>query len=288
MWRIGELARMTGATERALRHYHRIGLLVPTTVDRTSGYRWYGASALSRLERIRGLQRLGLSLRDIADLIDAPDEQVRQAVRETMAEIRRQVTAMKEVADRAEDYLSAPMPILPHQATVGARHLRVRHLTVTHPSEIAAVCATDSRATLLTWLRARPQSGFTAAVDTGRTGERLTLPARTVVRAVLPPTAGIIDAGHHFFDWLHRHHLTITGPTVEDHLTDASGDHITVLEVPIRPDTTPPDHRDFGPHPYHRTSHPGPQHDRQRPNPAHDGADTRRLARHAEHLADNS
>ena len=233
MWRIGELARMTGATERALRHYDKIGLLVPTAVDRTSGYRWYGVAALSRLERIRGLQRLGLSLRDIADLIEAPDGQVRQAVRETVAGIHRDVAALAQLADRAEEYLATPVPVLPQQATVGARHLRVRHLTVARPSELAAVCATDPTTTLLTWLRARPQGGFAAAVDTGRIGERLTLPTRTVVRAVVPPATGIVDAGQHLFDWIHRHQLTITGPTVEDHLSDADGDHVTVLEVPI-------------------------------------------------------
>ncbi|GAB3842311.1 helix-turn-helix domain-containing protein [Dactylosporangium cerinum] len=232
MWRIGELARMAGVTERTLRHYDKIGLLTPTAVDRASGYRWYGVAALSRLERIRGLQRLGLPLRDIADLIEAPDAQVRQATRETVAGLRRDIAALAQLADRAEDYLATPMSILPQQATVGARHLRVRYLTVEHPSEIAAACAAHPT-TLLTWLCARPAGGFTAAVGTGRTGERLTLPARTVVRAVVPRETGIVPAGHQLFDWLHRHRLAVAGPTVEDHLVDADGDRATVMEVPI-------------------------------------------------------
>jgi DNA-binding transcriptional MerR regulator len=240
MWRIGELARMTGVTERTLRHYHKIGLLAPTAIDRASGYRWYGVAALSRLERIRGLQRLGLSLREITDLIEAPDVHVRQAVRETVARIHRDIAALDQLADHAEDYLATPMSILPQQATVGARQLRVRYLTVDHPSEIATVCAAQPTTTLLTWLRARPEGGFTAAVDTGRTGQRLTLPARTVVRAVVPPAAGIRQAGQHLFDWLHRHRLAIAGPTVEEHLTDADGDRAAVLEVPILVGTSQP------------------------------------------------
>ncbi|WP_206024950.1 hypothetical protein [Micromonospora zingiberis] len=105
--------------------------------------------------------------------------------------------------------------------------------TVEHPREIASVCAAGPTTTLLTWLRARPGGGFTAAVDTGRAGERLTLPARTVVRVVVPPAIGVVNAGQHLFDWLHRHRLTIAGPTVEDYLTDADGDRVTVLEAPI-------------------------------------------------------
>nr|MDT0656766.1 helix-turn-helix domain-containing protein [Micromonospora sp. DSM 115978] len=235
MWRIGELARMTGVTQRALRHYDRIGLLVPTAVDRVSGYRWYGVAALSRLERIRGLQRLGLPLREIADLVEAPDAQVRLALREKVADVRRDIAALARVADHAEDFLATPMSILPQQATVGARHLRVRYLTVEHPREIAAVCAAHPTATLLTWLRARPEGGFTAAVDTGKTGERLTVPARTVVRAVVPPATGIRNAGQDLFDWLHRHRLAVAGPTAEEHLVDADGDRATVLEVPVQP-----------------------------------------------------
>lgn len=53
MWRIGQLARMAGVSERTLRHYDKIGLLNPAAVNRATGYRWYGAAELTRLERIR-------------------------------------------------------------------------------------------------------------------------------------------------------------------------------------------------------------------------------------------
>ncbi|MFC6016263.1 helix-turn-helix domain-containing protein [Plantactinospora solaniradicis] len=239
MWRIGELARMAGVTERTLRHYDKIGLLVPAAVDRATGYRWYGVAELSRLERIRGLRRLGLPLRQIADVIDAPDTQVRQALRETVAAIHREIAALAEVADRAEDHLARPMSILPRQTTVGARHLHVRYLTVGHPREIAVACAARPT-TLLTWLRGHPDGGFTAALGTGRTGERLTLPARTVVRAVVPSANGIVQAGQDLFDWLHRHHLVIAGPTVEEQVVDGDGVRAAILEVPVEDQFTPP------------------------------------------------
>jgi DNA-binding transcriptional MerR regulator len=232
MWRIGELARMAGVTDRTLRHYDKIGLLVPAAVDRATGYRWYGVAELSRLERIRGLRRLGLPLRQIADLVDAPDSQVRQALRETLATVHREIAALGQVAEHAEDHLSRPMSILPRQATVGVRHLRVRYLTVGHPREIAAACAARPT-TLLTWLRGHPDGAFTAAVEAGRTGERLTLPARTVVRAMVPPATAIVRAGRELFDWLHRHRLVVAGPTVEDQVVDADGTRAAILEVPI-------------------------------------------------------
>ncbi|MGP4099777.1 MerR family transcriptional regulator [Nonomuraea sp. KM90] len=234
MWRIGQLARMVGITERTLRHYDKIGLLMPAATDQATGYRWYGVTELSRLERIRALRRLGLPLRQIVDLLDAPEAQLRQALTETLADIRRDITALAATAAHAEDHLATPMTILPQQTRVGPRHLHVRHLRLDQPSALAAVCPPPP-ATLLTWLRGHPTGTFTAAVTTDRDGKHLTLPTRTVVRAVVPPTTTLVQAGHDLFGWLDRHHLDVAGPTVEDHLVDADGIQATVLELPVRP-----------------------------------------------------
>ncbi|MDH2426843.1 MerR family transcriptional regulator [Sphaerisporangium sp. TRM90804] len=234
MWRIGQLSRMAGVSERTLRHYQRIGLLMPAAVDPATGYRRYGVAELSRLERVRALQRLGLPLRQIADLLDAPEERLRQAVAEVLTGIRRDITALAATAALVEDHLATSMSILPQQATVGPRRLRVRHLRLDHPAELAAVCPAPP-ATLLTWLRGHPDGGFAAAVTTDHGGEQLILPARTVVRAVVPPAADLVQAGHDLFGWLDRHHLDIAGPNVEEHLMDADGAQATVLETPVLP-----------------------------------------------------
>ncbi|MDP4500776.1 MerR family transcriptional regulator [Nonomuraea sp. G32] len=234
MWRIGQLARMVGVSERTLRHYDKIGLLTPAAVDRTSGYRWYGVAELSRLERIRGLQRLGLPLRQVADLLDAPETQLRQALTEIVTSIRHDIATLAATAAHAEDHLATPMSILPQQTAVGPRRLHIRHLHLTHAAELATVCAAPPAA-LLTWLHGQPTGGFAAAVTTDSDGEQLSLPARTVVRAVVPPSTDVVRAGQDLFVWLHRHRLAITGPTVEDHLIDADGAHAIVLEVSVRP-----------------------------------------------------
>ncbi|MFF0769963.1 MerR family transcriptional regulator [Nonomuraea wenchangensis] len=233
MWRIGQLARMVGVSERTLRHYDKIGLLPPAAVDQSTGYRRYGVAELSRLERIRGLQRLGLPLRQIADLLDAPEDQLRQALAEIVTGIRRDIAVLAAAAAHAEDRLTTPMSILPQETTLGSRRLRVRRVRLDHPSELAALCPAPP-ATLLTWLRGEPTGGFTAAVSTDRQdGEQLTLPARAAVRAVVPPSADVVRAGQDLFGWLRRHHLAITGPTVEEHLVDADGAHAVVLEVSV-------------------------------------------------------
>ncbi len=69
---VGDLARATGLTVRALHHYEEIGLLAP--VERTAaGHRRYGSDAIDRLYRIGLLRRLGMSLEQIGRTLDEPD-----------------------------------------------------------------------------------------------------------------------------------------------------------------------------------------------------------------------
>lgn len=67
--KVGELAKRTGLTVRALHHYDSIGLLRPT-VRSDSGYRLYARDDVARLHGIQALRRMGLSLADMAQLLD--------------------------------------------------------------------------------------------------------------------------------------------------------------------------------------------------------------------------
>ncbi len=69
MFTISELANLAGVTSRAIRHYHRLGVL-PEPPRRANGYRAYGPTHLVRLVHVRRMQDLGLSLADIRGLSD--------------------------------------------------------------------------------------------------------------------------------------------------------------------------------------------------------------------------
>jgi MerR family transcriptional regulator, copper efflux regulator len=66
--KIGEIAKEAGVTTRTLRYYEQLGLLVPSHVS-TKGYRYYDDDALVVINRIRDLQRVGLSLVEIKEVI---------------------------------------------------------------------------------------------------------------------------------------------------------------------------------------------------------------------------
>lgn len=67
---IGAFARLGQVSVRMLRHYDRIGLLVPARVDPSSGYRSYAAAQLATLNRIVALKDLGLRLDQVAAILD--------------------------------------------------------------------------------------------------------------------------------------------------------------------------------------------------------------------------
>lgn len=69
---VKEVSKLTGVSVRALHHYDTIGLLKPTKVTQ-AGYRLYDDEAVEKLYLILVFRELGLSLKEIADILHAPD-----------------------------------------------------------------------------------------------------------------------------------------------------------------------------------------------------------------------
>ena len=72
-WSIQEIARLAGTTSRALRHYGDVGLLPATRIG-SNGYRYYDEAAVTRLQRILLLRRLGLGIPAIAEVLDGEQD----------------------------------------------------------------------------------------------------------------------------------------------------------------------------------------------------------------------
>jgi DNA-binding transcriptional MerR regulator len=88
-----------------LRYYEELGLLVPAVVDTASGYRSYRAAQLVRLHRIVALKELGLSLAQVAELVDdLGAEQLRAMLLTKRAELE---ARLGEDRDRLVDALAA-------------------------------------------------------------------------------------------------------------------------------------------------------------------------------------
>lgn len=88
--RIGEFAKMAGTNLRTLRYYEEVGLFQP--IERSQGgFRYYRETDINRLNLIRSLQELGLSLDAIRDLLSTREEELPRA--EVLRRVEQALTA---------------------------------------------------------------------------------------------------------------------------------------------------------------------------------------------------
>ncbi|WP_197679939.1 MerR family transcriptional regulator [Microlunatus soli] len=111
-WSTRQIAELAGTTVKAVRHYHKLGLLDQPQRG-SNGYKQYGVDHLRRLLRIRRLTELGVPLARIAELGDA-DEHPAAALRrlddELAASIERQQRVRAELAVILRQELPTDLP----------------------------------------------------------------------------------------------------------------------------------------------------------------------------------
>ena len=102
---VKELATLTGVSVRTLHYYDEIGLLKPSHVDATTGYRYYGDEAVLRMQEILFFRELDFSLKTIAQLLASPAYDRREAIakqRELLILKRERLDRLVNALDEAE------------------------------------------------------------------------------------------------------------------------------------------------------------------------------------------
>lgn len=73
MYKIGEFSSLSKTTIKTLRYYESQGLLIPTYIDDETGYRFYETKELLKLAKIISLRQMGLSIKNIKDILNGCD-----------------------------------------------------------------------------------------------------------------------------------------------------------------------------------------------------------------------
>ena len=108
---VKEVSKLTGVSIRTLHHYDTIELLKPTKVTE-AGYRLYDDTALEKLYMILMFRELGLSLKQIADILNAPDFDRNRS-------LEKQIKLMQERVCKLQDRIALAKGIL----TTGAKYM---------------------------------------------------------------------------------------------------------------------------------------------------------------------
>jgi DNA-binding transcriptional MerR regulator len=142
---IGEFARRTRLSLKALRLYDRLGLLVPDEVDRASGYRRYRQSQLATARLVMLLRRLDMPLADVAEVLDADGPQRAERLAAYWSTVERRVASQRTLVDHLRirltggegqfDMYEVKQRDVPEQVVISEqRHVLVPELAVWIPA----------------------------------------------------------------------------------------------------------------------------------------------------------
>lgn len=98
---VKQISDLTGVSIRALHHYDTIGLLKPSQVTE-AGYRLYDDAALERLYMILVFRELGLPLKSIQHILDAPDYDRNRALEQQIEVMEQKITHLQNRMDFAK------------------------------------------------------------------------------------------------------------------------------------------------------------------------------------------
>lgn len=107
MFKIGEIAKLTGVSADTIRHYTHKGLLAPRR-DPGNGYQQYSKADVQRVRFILQAKRLGYTLKEIDEIIcearqgHSPCPRVREIIEARIDENRQKVDELINLQARME------------------------------------------------------------------------------------------------------------------------------------------------------------------------------------------
>ncbi len=110
MLTVSELSKAAQATPDAIRHYARIGLLVPSR-DPVNDYKLFNDNDIKKVKFIRGAKGLGFTLKDIKIIFDHSNEGtspcpiVRDIIQQRIDQNRSKLAELNALQQRMDDAL---------------------------------------------------------------------------------------------------------------------------------------------------------------------------------------
>lgn len=115
---IGKMAKANNVSIATLRLYDEMGLIKPSFIDPQTNYRYYDVNQTSRLDLIRYMRDMGMSIKDISLLLEKEDiDLIEEKLVERSIQIRSEIKALNSTQDAVdrtiksiERYRKSPLP----------------------------------------------------------------------------------------------------------------------------------------------------------------------------------
>ncbi|AIY84198.1 merR regulatory family protein [Clostridium baratii str. Sullivan] len=114
LYSIGEVSKIKEVTIKALRYYHKMGILIPKYIDKITGYRYYSIDQFIYIDIIKGCRALGTSIVELQEIFKECDTdkllkflqlkryEAEENIRK-MQEIIKNIDTLNEVVERSND-----------------------------------------------------------------------------------------------------------------------------------------------------------------------------------------
>ncbi|MDX2137347.1 MAG: MerR family transcriptional regulator [Chloroflexota bacterium] len=148
---IGDIARLAGITPKTIRHYHKVGLLSEPARGQNN-YRLYSVDQLETLQRIQHMKRLGLSLYQIRQILDADDPTMlaQTILLKQQDYLQEQIRALSQQLDDIQLYLNTDTSLLQPIQTNSPKHSAMKIVSASMKSSASGaadmLCAVEERA----------------------------------------------------------------------------------------------------------------------------------------------
>lgn len=118
MYKIGEFSSLSKTTIKTIRYYEKEGLITPCFIDEYTGYRYYEAKQLDEVARIISFRKIGLSIKDIKQVLNGGDladilNERRKSIEDEMTEHNHQlkeINRMIKEISMSQDVIIKQLP----------------------------------------------------------------------------------------------------------------------------------------------------------------------------------
>jgi DNA-binding transcriptional MerR regulator len=126
---IGDFSRMTQLSVKTLRHYHDVGLVVPSHVDPETGYRYYTLAQLPTAQVVRRLRGLDMPIADVRAVLAAEPDARNELISGHLARLEAELAATRDAVESLRAILDRPSsaPHIEHRTVPATPAIGVQH-----------------------------------------------------------------------------------------------------------------------------------------------------------------
>jgi serine/threonine protein phosphatase PrpC len=193
LWTIGDFARESGLTPKALRLYDDLGLLRPVEVDAGSGYRRYAPEQLAQARLVATLRLVGMPLARIEEVLEASPAAAARLVAAYWLQVEHDTASRRDIVSALVQQLESEEPPMTTSTDTLRAEIGTSHRTGGRAQQQDALVATPDLVAVADGFgeRADLASAVLAAFESGGLEDAVAVVASEIAEA-LPeaPTSG--------------------------------------------------------------------------------------------------